>query len=283
MADHHPDPSPDPARRTGSPSYVEARDALDDPGSSAQRLLAAGNGLRGAFARYEHGIGLLPPDAFDVMLGAYRRADAAGSREAALTWVQHAYFERLDGLTNEAAARVDGLAQDDPDGTAHLLRGWMRFNGFGFRQDVAAAVSDHEAAAARGNAAADFELSVLFGTGQGVPVDQERSLRHLRAAAEKDHPRALYNLAANHATGRGVPLDAARALELYVRAAERGHAGAAFTAGVMVLTGEGTAPDPATAGELLAEAKDLGMDVEEQLATFPPALRDRALAALAAT
>ncbi|WP_447646615.1 hypothetical protein [Nocardioides zeae] len=161
MADH------DPTRRPGSPSYVEARDALDDPHSSAERLLAAGNGLRGAFARYEHGIGLLPADAFDVMLEAYRRADVAGSREAALTWVQHAYVERLDGLAAEAAARVDALTQDDPDGTAHLLRGWMRFNGFGFAQDAPAAVADHEAAAARGNAAGDFELSVLFGTGQG--------------------------------------------------------------------------------------------------------------------
>lgn len=272
----------DPTHRPGSPSYVEARDALDDPGSSAERLLAAGNGLRGAFARYEHGIGLLPPDAFDVMLETYRRADAAGSREAALTWVQHAYFERLDGLAAEAAARVDALVQNDPDGTAHLLRGWMRFNGFGFTQDAAAAVADHKAAAARGNAAGDFELSVLFGTGQGVPVDAERSLRHLRSAAEKDHPRALFNLAASHATGRGVDLDPARALRLYLRATELGHAGAAFTAGVMVLTGEGTAPDPATAGELLAEAQDLGLDVEEQLGTFPPALRDRALAALRA-
>lgn len=280
MSDHRPEPPSDPTRRSGSPSYDEARAALDDPASSAERLLGAGNGLRGAFARSDHLIGLLPPDAFDVMLEAYRRADAAGSREGALVWVQHAYFERLDGLADAAAARVGTLAQDDHDGTAHLLRGWMRFNGFGFPRDVAAAVADHEAAAARGHAAADFELSVLFGTGQGVPVDEERSLRHLRAAAEKDHPRALYNLAASHATGRGVPLDAARALELYVRAAEQGHAGAAFTAGVMVLTGEGTAPDPAMAGELFAEAQDLGLDVEEQLATFPPPLRDRALAAL---
>lgn len=278
MSDHRPDPSH--ARRAGSPPYDEARAALDDPASSAERLLAAGNGLRGAFARHDHTIGLLPADAFDVMLESYRRADAAGSREAALLWLQYAYFERLDGLAAEAAARVDRLVEDDPDGTAHLLRGWMRFNGFGSTPDVAAAVTDHEAAAARGQAAGDFELSVLFGTGQGVPVDQERSLHHLRAAAEKDHPRALYNLAASHATGRGVPLDAARALELYVRAAERGHAGAAFTAGVMALTGEGTAPDAAMAGELFAEAQDLGLDVEEQLATFPPALRDRALAAL---
>ncbi|WP_447646616.1 hypothetical protein [Nocardioides zeae] len=77
-------------------------------------------------------------------------------------------------------------------------------------------------------------------------------------------------------------LDASRALRLYLRATELGHAGAAFTAGVMVLTGEGTAPDAATAGELFAEARDLGLDVEEQLGGFPPALRDRALAALGA-
>ncbi|HEY1135009.1 MAG TPA: tetratricopeptide repeat protein [Nocardioides sp.] len=269
-------------RRAGSASYGAALDALDDPASSAERLLAAGHGLRDSFLRFEHGIGLLPPDAFAVMLRAYRAADAAGSREAALTWVRRAYFERVDDLAAAAAERIDRLVADDRDGEAHVLRGWMRFNGWGHRQDVPASVADHETAAARGNADGHFELSVLYGTGQGVPVDPDRAQRHLLAAADADHPRALYNVAASHATGRGLPHDPARALALYRRAGERGHARAAFTAGIMTLTGEGTAPDAAAAGALLLDAQDLGMDVEDALGAFAPPLRDRALAAMQA-
>ncbi|MEK8226797.1 hypothetical protein NKG05_12980 [Oerskovia sp. M15] len=130
------------------------------------RLLAAGNGLRDAFVRNEHLIGLLPVDAEKVMVDAYRRADATGSREAALAWVRESYFRELEPA-DDAASRIDGLVADDPDGTAHVLRGWMRFNGYGFPRDATAAGSDHEVAALRGNPDALFEVSVLSATGQG--------------------------------------------------------------------------------------------------------------------
>ncbi|MFF2831107.1 tetratricopeptide repeat protein [Cellulosimicrobium cellulans] len=272
-------------RPRGSVAYEAARDALDDRAASRERVLAAAHGLRDAFARNEHMIGLLPGDAEQVLVDTYRRADAGGadavSREAATSWVREAYFRRLP-VSAEAAERVDRLAEDDPDGGAHVLRGWMRYNGYGFRQDAAAAVADHEEAARRGNADALFELSVLTATGQGTPVDEARSRAFLEQAADAGHPRALYNLAAEHATGRGRPRDSARALELYLAAGDRGNGRAAFTAGVMMLTGDGSLPDPARAGRAFALAEDLGFDVRDAAAQFPPQLAEQVVGALSA-
>ncbi|WP_336724604.1 tetratricopeptide repeat protein [Cellulosimicrobium cellulans] len=272
-------------RPRGSVAYEAARDALDDRAASRERVLAAAHGLRDAFARNEHVIGLLPGDAEQVLVDTYRRADAGGadavSREAATSWVREAYFRRLP-VAAEAAERVDRLAEDDPDGGAHVLRGWMRYNGYGFRQDAAAAVADHEEAARRGNADALFELSVLTATGQGAPVDEARSRAFLEQAADAGHPRALYNLAAEHATGRGRPRDSARALELYLAAGDQGNGRAAFTAGVMMLTGDGSLPDPARAGRAFALAEDLGFDVRDAAAQFPPQLAEQVVGALSA-
>lgn len=272
-------------RPRGSVAYEAARDALDDRAMSRERVLAAAHGLRDAFVRNEHVIGLLPGDAEKVLVDTYRRADAGGadavSREAATSWVREAYFRRLP-LAAEAAERVDRLAEDDPDGGAHVLRGWMRYTGYGFAQDAVAAVADHEEAARRGNADALFELSVLTATGQGTPVDEARSRALLEQAADAGHPRALYNLAAEHATGRGRPRDAARALELYLAAGDQGNGRAAFTAGVMMLTGDGSLPDPTRAGRAFSLAEDLGFDVRDAAAQFPPRLAEEVLGALEA-
>ncbi|PWD51181.1 hypothetical protein C8046_11505 [Serinibacter arcticus] len=213
------------------------------------------------------------------MKDAYLAADRKGSRLAALIWVRRDYFARVEPA-GPAVARLEELVVDDPDGAAHLLRGWIRGQGYGYPQDWAASAADLETSAAAGNADALFELSVLAATGRGMPQDDARSRDHLDRAAAVGHPRALYNVAAEHATGRGRPQDSARALELYVRAAEQGHARAAWTAGVMTLTGEGTRPDADRAGHLLLEARDLGFDLEGATAALPDALRQRVVAAL---
>lgn len=274
-------------RPRGSAAYETARATIQDPTADAARLLAAGHGLRDAFARNEHVVGLLPHDAARIMIDAYRRADDVATRtgapdvarEAAFAWTRQRYFREIHPA-GDVVERVDRLAEDDPDGAAHVLRGWMRFKGYGYPQDAVASVRDHEVAAERGNADALFELSVLTATGQGAGPDPQRSRDYLDRAADAGHGRALYNVAAQYATGDGRPRDAARALGLYVRAGETGNARATFTAGVMTLTGEGTPPDPERAGALLRDAQDQGFDVRGAAAGFPAALAERVAAAL---
>ncbi|WP_435738012.1 hypothetical protein V5D56_05315 [Cellulosimicrobium sp. PMB13] len=274
-------------RPAGGTAFEVAAAAVRDPAPDAERLLAAAQGLRDAFTRNEHLIGLLPPHAAQLMLMAYQKADEVGSstgrpdvaREAALAWARERYFRELYPA-DDVAARVDRLVADDPDGAAHVLRGWMRYNGYGYAKDAAASVRDHEVAAERGNADALFELSVLTATGQGVAADPARSRDYLERAAAAGHPRALYNVAAQHATGDGRPRDPQRALALYVQAGEQGNGRALFTAGIMTLTGDGTLPDPARAATLLQEAQDLGFDVAGAAAQLPEVLERQVVAAL---
>jgi TPR repeat protein len=61
--------------------------------------------------------------------------------------------------------------------------------------------------AQRGEARAQFELSLLYRAGQGVPADARESLRWLRLAAHGGHAPAQSNLGAVYAQGRGVPQD----------------------------------------------------------------------------
>lgn len=242
-------------------AYEQARLALADPNATAEQLLNGALGLEGAFIRNEHLIGLLPGDAPELMQAAYRAADAKGSRKAGLIWVRRAYFERAEPVA-AAAARIDELTADDPDGEAHLVRGWMRQQGYGFDQDLVASAADLQVAAGLGNLDAVFELYIMAATGQGVAQDADQAQAYLEQAAQGGHRRALYNLAANYATGRGVAKDSARALQLYIQAAEKGNAQAAWTAALMLLTGEAGVVDLEAAGVLLVEAEELGMDVE---------------------
>ncbi|WP_405094491.1 tetratricopeptide repeat protein [Micromonospora sp. NBC_01412] len=277
-------------------------------GSVPDLLTEAGIGLYEAFKRAEHLVGLLPTDAVEVMTRAlagagtgaayvclgdwlrkpfvgtpqpaaalekYRAADRLGHRPGSIAWLTWSYFENAPDA-EQVAARLDeliGEAEGDGDGRLHLLRGWMRGKGYGYQKDLAAALVDHQFAAARRNADALFELHVIHATGLGVPEDRQRANEYLTQAAQHGHTRALHNLAALHATGDGVPRDPSRAVELYVDAAERGHGRAAFMAAMMFATGEAGAADVARARTLFTTAQELGHPVADLLPQLPPEAR----------
>src|SRR5262249_52466826 len=147
------------------------------------------------------GIAADPEGAVD----SFRRAADAGLREGAVSFIRHAYFAlRDEDLAEEVARRAKALLADDPDGSGHLLCGWLAFNGYGFPKDAAESLRLHREAAARGNADAMFEIYVLQSTGQGTEKDEAAALEWCKKAAEKGQARACYNLGAFYATGRGV-------------------------------------------------------------------------------
>lgn len=76
------------------------------------------------------------------------------------------------------------------------------------RGDYAQAVQLLRPLANRGDAPAQFELSLLYRNGQGVAADGRESLRWLRLAAHGGHAPAQSNLGAAYVQGRGVPQDA---------------------------------------------------------------------------
>ena len=84
------------------------------------------------------------------------------------------------------------------------------------------AVRWYRLAAEQGYAAAQFNLGVMYATGEGVPEDDAEAVRWYRLAAEQGYAAAQFNLGLMYATGEGVPEDAAEAVRWVRLAAEQG-------------------------------------------------------------
>jgi len=265
-------------------------------------LATAADALLSCVVRGDCMIGILPIDAMDDVITALRRVAQAGLTEgrdgladllaalaqqglthttyeadtlaalaslpdreakllAARTWM---YRDDKEHAEQAIAIAREGC-DDDDNGRAHVLLGYMTFRGFGTGADPQESFRLHEIAAQRGNADGMFELYVFLSTGQGVAKDEARALQWCERAAAQDHGRALYNMGSFHATGRGVAQDRVCALEFYLRASEAGHGPASAAAGVMLWTGEGTKTDRARARQLFGLAGDQGYDAEALL------------------
>ena len=85
------------------------------------------------------------------------------------------------------------------------------------------AVAWYERACRLGDMTAAYNLSTLYGKGQGVEKNEQRALEYTRMAAEGGEPLAQYNLGYFYSNGeRGLKVDKAEALKWYLRAAEQG-------------------------------------------------------------
>ena len=73
------------------------------------------------------------------------------------------------------------------------------------RGDFARALQLLTPLAQQGDAASQFQLSLLYRNGQGVPGNAAESLRWLRQSAHGGHAAAQSNLGAAYIQGRGVP------------------------------------------------------------------------------
>ena len=201
---------------------------------------------------------------------AYRKGAEAGSRPASLKVVSHAYFKMRDedepNLAPDIGERALALLDEDEDGLAHLLAGYMAFTGWGLPKDAVESVRLHQRAAELGNADAMFELYVLYSTGQGAAKDEVAALDWCRKAAEKGQARAAYNLGAFYATGNGVEKDPSQAVAWYQRASEAGHGRASAMLGYMFLVGDGVTADRERAEALFAESEEQGFAVDDFLA-----------------
>lgn len=208
-----------------------------------------------------------PEPDVDAAIEAYRKADRAGSAAGARGWIRVAYFARSAPHARVASERLAELlaaAPEDPE--LLLLTGYLTHQGYGRAPDEAAAVQYQLKAAEHGSDDAAFELSVLYATGDGVPVDEVESNRWTVRAAEMGNARAMGNLGGMYATGRGVDTDPVVALDWYAKAGAAGSGRGAYTAGLMCLIGDGGLPvDEDEAARYFARADELGFDVDPAL------------------
>jgi uncharacterized protein len=88
------------------------------------------------------------------------------------------------------------------------------------------------AKADQGDAEAQFDLGLHYGTGEGERLDFIRAAQWYRKAADQGHLLAQYNLGVMLARGQGMPRDDAGAAEWTRKAAEGGDAGGQYALGV---------------------------------------------------
>lgn len=125
------------------------------------------------------------------------------------------------------------------DAAAEYDVGVLYARGDGLVQDYASAASWFHAAAAEGNVAAQYNLGVLYANGLGVAGDQTEALNWYRSAADQNHADAQFNLALAYAQGTGTAQDFPAAARWYQRAAQQGLVPAMVNLAVLYEQGNG--------------------------------------------
>jgi hypothetical protein len=73
------------------------------------------------------------------------------------------------------------------------------------------------------DAEAQYNLGVLYETGQCVPQDYTKARQWYEKAAAQGHEEAQYNLGVMYAEGEGVSMDYTKARQWFEQAAAQGH------------------------------------------------------------
>ncbi len=111
------------------------------------------------------------------------------------------------------------------------------------RGDYATALHEWRPLAKQGDAAAQFNLGLMYETGQGVPQNYVQAVRWYRTAADQGYASAQSNLGLLYADGQGVTQDYAEAVRWYRKAADQGTAQAHHNVGLMYYNGQGVTQD----------------------------------------
>ena len=100
------------------------------------------------------------------------------------------------------------------------------------------AFREFSVAAEEGLDLAQYNLAILYFTGQGVEKDIERAFKWTLAAAQQGHTAAQFNLASLYSEGDGTKKDMDKAVEWFTHAARAGHPISAFILATMYRDGD---------------------------------------------
>jgi TPR repeat protein len=149
-------------------------------------------------------------------------------------------YRRGDYLT--ALRLIRPLANDD-EAAAQFNLGLMYLTGKGVQRDDAAAGIWFRKAAEQGYALAQSNLGVMYRDGRGVPQNYTDAVMWFRKAADQGDAVAQYLLGDQYANGAGVSQDYTEAMIWFRKAAEQGHPMARLYLGVMYAEGRGVTQD----------------------------------------
>ncbi len=145
------------------------------------------------------------------------------------------------------------------DAAAQYNLGLLYEFGQGVQVNYLTAAMWYRKAAEQGFALAQISLGMMYEVGRGVQLDETEAVEWYRKAAEQGNANAQYNLAVKYSQGRGVAQDLKAGIEWYRKAAEQGNAKAQGNLGLMYAQGRGVAIDKAQAYmwlTLAAETRD---------------------------
>ena len=115
------------------------------------------------------------------------------------------------------------------------------------RKDYATAIKLWRPLAEQGNAAAQYNIGLMYANGQGVLQDYKEAVRLYRLAAEHGYATAQYNLGVRYNIGQGVTQDYKEAVKWHRLAAAQGDVDAQTNLGAMYYNGHGVLQDYARA------------------------------------
>ncbi len=115
------------------------------------------------------------------------------------------------------------------------------------------------AAAAAGDASAEYEVAARFAEGHGVPQSNEQAMHWLQRAADQGSAPAEFRLGGLYEKGTGVKKDLAKARDLYAAAADKGNGKAMHNLAVLYAEGINGPADYKTAAHWFRKAADRGI------------------------
>ncbi len=151
------------------------------------------------------------------------------------------------------------LAQERDTAEAHHWLGIRYQTGDGVPQDLAKAVRHFEISAAAGSVDAQFSLACRHLNGEGTARSINEGIRLLSLAADQGHPDAQNALATRFFTGNGVAQDTGRAIRYFRMAADGLQRVAAYNLATCYYNGDGIQQDHALAVQYYRQAADAGL------------------------
>lgn len=115
-------------------------------------------------------------------------------------------------------------------------------------------------AAHMGEAAALYNLGLLYHLGRGVAQDYEAAKDYYEQACEHKYPLAYHNLGSLYYNGNYVKKDFVKAFELFLQGAERGVEPSQFSVATMLFHGEGVKIDRPAAKKWFEKAAAQGSE-----------------------
>ena len=158
-----------------------------------------------------------------------------------------------------ACGRFFELAMEGGTAEAHHWLGIRYQTGDGVPQDLAKAVRHFEISAAAGSVDAQFSLACRFLNGEGTARSLTEGLRLLTRAADSGHPDAQNALATRYFTGNGVARNVPTAIKYFRMAADGLQRVAAYNLATCYYNGDGVEQNYALAVQYYRQAADAGL------------------------